>query len=385
MQNFVFHNPTTIYFGKGQIARLGEAVPLDAKTLLLYGGGSIMTNRVYEQVTHALEGRPLLAFGGIEANPTYETLMKAVELARREEITFLLSVGGGSVLDGTKFVGAAIPFQGEPWDILEKSAQLQRAVPLGAVLTLPATGSEMNPTAVISRTETRQKLAFKHPLVYPVFSILDPETTYTLPERQVANGIADTFVHVVEQYLTYPVGAHLQDRIAEGILRTLIEIAPKTLADPTDYESRANFMWCATMALNGLIGLGVPQDWSTHLIGHELTALYGIDHARTLAVVLPSLLHVQRKGKSRKLVQYAQRVWDVADGSEDERIDAAIAKTGAFFEQLGIPTRLAHYGVGADTPAQVERRLEKRGALPLGERKDMTPERVRAVLTHSLT
>ncbi len=386
MKNFAFHNPTKIYFGQGQLAKLDEAVPRDGVILMLYGGGSIKRNGVYDQVRQALGARAVLEYGGIEANPTYETLMPAVERARRDGVTFLLSVGGGSVLDGVKFVAAAIPFDGEPWDIVAKGAKLERAVPLGAVLTLPATGSEMNSYSVISRTSTQEKLSFGSPHVYPRFSILDPETTFSLPPRQVANGIVDAFAHVVEQYLTYPANAPLHDRLAEGILLTLIEIGPKTLADPTDYDSRAALMWCATMALNGIIGSGVPHDWATHGIGHELTVLYGLDHARTLAVVLPSLWHFQRDGKRAKLLQYAERIWGLTDGDEDARIDAAIAKTAAFFEHLGVPSRLAAYPhVAPDTPATVAARLADREAFPLGERLDITAERVREILTHSLS
>ncbi|MEM9665476.1 MAG: iron-containing alcohol dehydrogenase [Bacteroidota bacterium] len=386
MKNFEFHNPTRIYFGTGQIATLSDAVPRAGTTLLLYGGGSIKRNGVYDQVKDALGDRSVIEFGGIEANPTYETLMKAVAVAREADVRFLLSVGGGSVLDGTKFVAAAVPFEGDPWTILSEKKKPATALPLGAVLTLPATGSEMNPNAVISRRDTQEKLAFASPLLYPVFSVLDPETTFSLPPRQVANGIVDTFVHVMEQYLTYPAGAPLQDRFAEGILQTLIEEGPKTLSDPTDYTSRANLFWCSTLALNGLLRCGVPTDWATHVIGHELTALYGIDHARTLAVVLPSLLANQRAGKREKLLQYAHRVWHLTEGADDERIDQAIQRTAAFFESLGVPARLSRYDdVTPDTPQRVARRLKDRGATALGERGAVTPEQVAAILSDSLT
>jgi len=295
-------------------------------------------------------------------------------------------VGGGSVADGTKFIGAAIPFAGEPWDILEKHAPVSAAVPLGAILTLPATGSESNSFAVISRTEKGQKLAFSSPFGYPRFAVLDPQTTFSLPPRQVANGIVDAFVHTLEQYLTYPVNAPLQDRFAESILQTLIEVGPRTLAEPTDYDLRATFVWCATMALNGLIGVGVPQDWATHMIGHELTALYGIDHARTLAAVIPHLLRVQVEQKGDKLAQYAARVWGVGEGSRERRIEEGIQATERFFESLGVPTRLKTYGqVRPGTPATVARQLESHGMARLGERQDVTPERVERVLEMSLT
>ncbi|VTR97469.1 iron-containing alcohol dehydrogenase [Tuwongella immobilis] len=384
MQNFSFQNPVKLLFGKGQIANIAGEIPTTARVLMTYGGGSIKANGVYDQVKAALAQHTLMEFGGIEPNPRYETLMKAVELARAEKLDYLLAVGGGSVLDGTKFIAAAIPFVGEPWDILSKAAPITSAVPLASVLTLPATGSEMNTFAVISRNSTHEKLAFGHPLVYPKFSVLDPETTFTLPPRQIANGVVDAFTHTMEQYLTYPADAPLQDRFAESILKTLIEEGPKTLANPTDYTSRANFMWCATMALNGIIGCGVPQDWATHMIGHELTALHEIDHARTLAIVLPSIMHVKRDTKQGKLLQYAERVWDIRTGTDAERIDAAIAATRKFFESMGLPTRLNAYNVGEEVAGIVADRLSSRGEVALGEHKDITAQTVRDILRMSI-
>ncbi|MDD2765392.1 MAG: iron-containing alcohol dehydrogenase [Opitutaceae bacterium] len=380
MENFTFHNPTRIHFGRGQIAKLDRELPAKARVLLLAGGGSIRQNGVYDQVRTALGNRPVIEFFGVEANPDYDTLMKAVEICRREAVDWILAVGGGSVLDGAKFVAAATPFKGDPWDLLAKGEKVREALPLGAVLTLPATGSEANSAAVISRRARHEKLAFLSPLLFPRFSILDPESTFSLPARQVANGIGDAFCHVLEQYLTFPVNAAIQDRFAESILRVLIEEGPKTLADPKDYAARANLVWAATWALNTAIGVGVPQDWATHMIGHELTALHGLDHARTLAVVLPSLLQVQRDGKREKLLQYAARVWDLRDGGEDARIDAAIAATRKFYESLGIGTHLADYGVPAGVAAEVARQLEARGAIKLGERGDITPAVVEKIL-----
>jgi len=384
MQNFEYVNPDKILFGKGQIAKLPDEIPPEALILMTYGGGSIKRNGVYDQVTAALKGRRVLEFGGIEPNPTYETCMQAVEIVRREGVNFLLAVGGGSVVDGTKFIAAAARFEGEPWDILAKGAAVKSAAPLGVVLTLPATGSEMNTFAVISRQSTAEKLAFGSPAVYPKFSILDPETTFSLPPRQVSNGIVDAFAHVLEQYLTYPANAPLQDRMAEAILLTLIEEGPKTLANPADYDSRANVMWCATMALNGLIAVGVPQDWTTHMIGHEITALHGLDHAQTLAITFPGTLAVRRGAKREKLLQYAARVWGIRDGGEDERIEGAIAKTREFFESVGVKTRLSDYGLTRDTIAQVAARFEKRGWKGIGERGDIGPREVEAILACSV-
>jgi NADP-dependent alcohol dehydrogenase len=383
MENFEFFNPVKILFGKGQIARLRGQVPEGARLLVTYGTGSIKRNGVYDEVMAALEGHSVSEFGGIEPNPAYETLMKAVEVVKRENLAFLLAVGGGSVLDGTKFIAAAARFEGEPWDILAKHAPVNAAVPLGAVLTLPATGSEMNCTAVISRASTQEKFFFASPSVYSKFSIIDPQVTFTLPARQVGNGIVDAFAHVLEQYLTFPASAPLQDRFAESLLLTLLEEGPKTLAHPTDYDARANLCWCASMALNGLIGLGVPQDWTTHMIGHEITALCGLDHAQTLAIVFPGTLAERKQAKRAKLLQYAERVWGLRSGTADEKIDQAIQRTRAFFESVGVKTHLKDYGVAPEVVNSISKRLAARGWTALGERKDIGPKEVEAVLSRS--
>ena len=383
MNNFQYHNPVRILFGKGQITQLPKQIPAQAKIMLTYGGGSIFKNGVYDQVKAALSSYTVVEFGGIEANPTYETLMKGVEIARQEGIDFLLSVGGGSVLDGTKFMAAAIPFKGpDAWQIVANRAKFTKAIPIGAVLTLPATGSEMNYYAVISRQETQEKKGMGYPLVYPQFSILDPETTFSLPLRQIANGIADAFTHVMEQYMTYPVRAEMQDRMAEAVLLTLIDEGPKMLANPTDYDSAANIMWAATMALNGLLAAGVPTDWATHQIGHELTALHGIDHARTLAVVLPHLLEIKKETKREKLLQYGRRVWQLI-GTDDEIVTSAIQKTADFYESLGIPTKASAYAIPASTVTEVVQRFEARG-MNFGELADITTQVVGEILEISL-
>ncbi len=385
MLNFEFHNPTRIVFGQGKVADLARLVPPQARVLVLYGGGSARKTGTLDEVMAALAGRTVTEFGGIEPNPTYETLMRAVEQVRTEKVDFLLAVGGGSVIDGTKFVAAAACFDGEPWDILlQRGRNVQRALPMGTVLTLPATGSEMNNGGVVTRKATQAKLSFSSTHCFPQFSVLDPTKTYTLPREQIANGLVDAYVHVMEQYLTYPVQARPQDRFAEGLLQTLVEIAPGALAEPPDYDHRANLMWTATLALNGLIGAGVPQDWATHMIGHELTALYGIDHARTLAIVLPSLMQSQRAAKRDKLLQYAERVWHVGAGTEDERIDAAITHTRAFFESVGIPTRLSAYGLGREAVDAVVAQLTAHGMLKLGEHRSITPEVSRVILEAAL-
>ncbi|MDR6983328.1 NADP-dependent alcohol dehydrogenase [Rheinheimera pacifica] len=384
MFNFSFQNPTRIVFGKDQLTQLAKLIPPGSKVLLTYGGGSIKKNGVYDQVVKALAGFDWQEFSGIEPNPSFETLMRAADLVRREKIDFLLPVGGGSVIDGTKFIAAAAVFDGDAWDILAKAAKVTAAIPLGCVLTLPATGTESNGNSVVTRYETQQKLSFSSSLVYPTFAILDPTVTFSLPPKQVANGVVDAFVHVMEQYMTYPVNAPVQDRFAEGILQTLIEEGPKALSQPDNYDVRANVMWAATMALNGLIGQGVPQDWATHIIGHEITALYGLDHAQTLAIVLPSLLQQQRRQKCDKLLQYGRRIWQLQHQDEERLIDDAIAHTRAFFEQMGVPTRLADYGIKADAVDKLVAALQANGMLKLGEHADITPDISRQILQRAV-
>lgn len=379
MNNFIFSNPTKIAFGEGQIQELKNLLPKNARVLLTYGGGSIIKNGVYDQVVSALQGRTWFEFGGIQPNPHYETLMQATELAKEREVEFLLAVGGGSVVDGTKLIAAAMHFEGDPWDILAKNAPVHRATPLGCVLTLPATGTESNGNAVITKEATKEKLGFGSPLVYPQFAILDPTTTYSLPPRQIANGVVDAFVHIMEQYMTYPVNAKVQDRIAEGLLLTLIEEGPKALENPRDYGVRANVMWAATLALNGLIGVGVPQDWATHMIGHELTAMHGLDHAQTLAIVLPAVMQHKRAQKREKLIQYGKRVWNL-QGSDDAIIDGAIAATKQFFESMGNPTTLSSYGVPRESIPKLVNMLVKHNYVALGEHGDITPEDSRKIL-----
>lgn len=384
MYNFEYQNPVKIIFGKGEIAKVGKNIPDGSKILLTYGGGSIFKNGVYDQARASLKGFEVVEFGGIEPNPHYETLMKAVTIVKNENITFLLSVGGGSVIDGTKFIAAAACYtNGDPWDILLKRAPVKEAIPHGTVLTLPATGSEMNAGAVITRIETLEKLSFMSPKVMPLFSILDPETIYSLPDKQIANGIVDAFVHVIEQYLTFPVNSPIQDRFAESILKTLVEEGPKVLANKTNYDAAANFMWSATLALNGLIAVGVPQDWATHMIGHELTAYHGIDHARTLAIVLPGVMHIKREQKKEKLLQLGERVWGVFDGTDDERIDQTIQKTIEFFESVGIKTKLPDYSVTEETIATITDRFKKRG-YKLGEKTNIGPDEIKLILEDRL-
>lgn len=375
MNNFNFYNPTQIVFGKDRLGELNNLVPKNARVLVTYGGGSVKKFGTLDKVLKALEGREVFEFGGIEPNPRYETLMKAVKVVKDENIDFLLAVGGGSVMDGTKFISLASQYDGNALDLLRDrmaAASLTKALPLGTVVTLPATGSEMNAGGVV--TSELGKRGFGNQLVFPKFSMLDPTLTFTLPETQVANGIVDTFIHVVEQYVTYPAEGRFQDRTAEGILQTLVEIGKATIENPTDYDLRANLVWCATMGLNGLIGAGVPQDWSTHMMGHELTAAFGIDHGKTLAILQPTIWDIRFEKKKAKLAQYAERVWNITTGSEEERARLAIEKTREFFESLGIKTRLSDYGVKEEQLDAVVEALKEHKMTNLSETRDLTPD-----------
>jgi NADP-dependent alcohol dehydrogenase len=376
MFNFEFENPTKIIFGKDQIKKLPEEIPANARILMVYGGGSIKRNGIYDQVKSALQDYDMLEFGGIPANPEYEVLLRALKVIKDESINFLLAVGGGSVIDGTKFLSSAALYPGdEPWDILRKGIRTQEAMPFGTVLTIPATGSEMNSGAVITRSSIQQKLGMGGPGLFPKFSILDPQVIKSLPERQLANGITDAFTHVLEQYMTYPVGALLQDRFSESIMQTLIEIAPRIIANPADYKAASDFMWCCTMALNGLIQKGVPGDWAVHAMGHELTALYGIDHARTLAIIAPNHYRYNFDAKKDKLAQYAERVWGINEGSLEDKARIAIAQTEKFFHSMGIKTKLSEYTTSYPGTAElINRRFTERGLTGIGEHKNLTPD-----------
>ncbi|MDZ4667297.1 MAG: iron-containing alcohol dehydrogenase [bacterium] len=382
MNNFEFKNPTKILFGKGQIAHIKNEIPLGAKVLMLFGGGSIKSNGVYDQVKAALANFEVLEFGGIPANPEYSVLMQALKVIKNEQVTFLLAVGGGSVIDGTKFLSAATLYDGnEPWDILVNKIVTLKGLPFGTVLTLPATGSEMNSGAVITREETKEKLGMGGAGLFPQFSVLDPQVIHSIPQKQLANGVTDAFTHVLEQYLTYPIGASLQDRFSESILQTLIEVAPQIMKDPSDYVAASNFMWSCTMALNGLIQKGVPTDWAIHAMGHELTALFGIDHARTLAIIAPSHYQFNFESKKEKLAQYAERVWNVVDGSTEDKAKAAIEKTEAFFNGLGIDTKLSKYTANYEGTAElISKRFIERSWLALGEHQSLTPQNVEVIV-----
>ncbi len=382
MLNFEYYNPVNLVFGEGQTTKLTTLIPQNAKVLMVYGGGSIFKNGVHQQVAEALKDHNVTEFGGVEPNPRFETLMKAVKVVKDNNIDFILAVGGGSVIDGVKFISAAANYKGDAAEILRKRLRIEEnALPFGTVLTLPATGSEMNSGSVVTIEATQEKLPFGGPALFPQFSICDPKVVASLPTRQVQNGVIDAYTHVLEQYLTYPHDALLQDRIAEGILQTLIEIGPKVAENPADYKLAANFMWSCTMALNGLIQKGVPTDWATHMIGHELTALYEIDHARTLAIIGPNLYRVMFDTKKDKLAQYGQRVWGITANTVEEAATQAIERTVQFFHTMGMDTKLSNYTPGYEKTADfIVNRFEERGWKALGERQNITPEKVRAIV-----
>jgi len=382
MNNFTYLNPVKVVFGKDTIEQLTDLIPNTENILMVYGGGSIKKNGVYDQVNSALKNHKVYEFSGVEPNPTYETCMNAVEYVKKHKINFILAVGGGSVLDAVKFIAAATKvINKDPWGILTGEVKIEAALPLGSVLTLPATGSEMNCNSVISKKATDEKLAFSNPLVYPVFSIVDPQTNYSLPLRQTINGIVDSYVHVMEQYMISNDNTPLQDRQAEAIIQTLIEIAPTVLSEPENYDARANLCWCATQALNGLISCGVVTDWSTHGIGHELTAFYGIDHAQSLSVVMPRLWNNQREIKKDKLIQYGRRIFGITSKNSNEVINEAIAKTEEFFRSCGVKTKLSEYNVdSAEAADKISRRFKERN-LNIGEKGQITPEDVKDILS----
>lgn len=389
MLNFDVVNPTRILFGTNHYSQLPTLISgytEKKKIMIAYGGGSILENGIYNKVTSELSSYEIINFGGIEANPQFHTLMKAAEICRVEGIDFILAVGGGSVIDAVKFVCGASEYEGDPWDVLlrKDGCVFTKSLSFGTVLTLPATGSEANSGAVISRDDTKEKRTMGGPLFFPKFSICDPTVVSSLPKRQIANGVTDAFVHTLEQYLTYPTDNLLQEREAEAILCTLIEVGPKVLCEPHNYKWAANLMWAATHALNGNLRCGVPTDWTTHMIGHELTAIYGIDHAITLAIIAPRLYENQFENKKAKLVQYGIRVWGLK-GTDNEIAAHAIEKTETFFQSLGIQTRLKFYtdntlGIGE----RIKNRFIERDWLKMGERQSIEPNDIFDIVEKSI-
>lgn len=386
MRNFNYYNPVKIIFGKGRLEEIGEYIPKSSKIMITYGGGSIKNNGIYESLMNKLSGFSIIEFGGIEPNPHYETLMKGVDIARKEEVEFIIAVGGGSVIDGTKFISAAIPYKGEDeWNIVKNREVISKAIPFGVVLTLPATGSEMNSGAVITKSATKDKLAFSSEKLFPQFSILDPVFAYSLPKRQLSNGLIDSFVHILEQYLGFDDKSYVSERFSEGLLRNIIDLSSTiSSANNISYDDMANFMWTATMALNGLIACGVKEDWATHMIGHELTALYGLDHAVSLAIVLPGLLDFVKTSRRQKLLQYAYRVWDIDIKNEDKAISEVIMKTEELFTNIGIKTKFSDYGIGIEVIEKVKEKFLGRGVKYISMLKDVEVDDINVILSRRL-
>ena len=382
IKNFTFQSPTKIIFGKGAVGALKREIPIDKRLLLLYGCQSLKKYGAYDSIKKALADRAeVFEFSGITSDPEYDYLLKCVDFIKTNKIDYILAAGGGSVIDAAKFVALASLYDGEPWNIVECfGACCKKALPLAVVVTLPASGSEVNRDAVISRTSKKAKLPLGNPAVYPEFAILDPELTFSLPSEQTANGILDTFVHVLEQYLTYQVNAKLQDRFAESILTTLIEDGPVAMNEPENYEARSNLMLSSSMAMNGFLRAGVPMDWATHMISHEITSLFGITHARALAIVIEPYLNYCKEKKFQKLLQYSRRVWNIYEADENKAIDASIKMTMDFFKSLGFKTKLSDYDLTDKDVEKITKQLISHRMVKLGENRDITPEAVASFL-----
>lgn len=365
MFNFDYFNPTKILFGRDRLSELDVEIPIDSRIILVYGQGSAVRSGLIDRIRDILGDRIVGEFYGIEANPRFNTLMEGVDRIAACGADFLLAVGGGSVMDGTKFMALASQYEGDDLLSFLKSYRLgscvDKALPLGVVCTLPATGSEMNCGGVISYEDG--KFYFSSPLVYPKFSFLDPTLTFTLPREQVANGIVDAFVHILEGYVTKNVEARFQDRACEGLLRTLIEIGKKSMDNPDDYDARANLVWCSTMALNGMLSVGTPEDWRGHMLGHQLTASFGFDHGKSLAVVMPALWSVARDEKRAKILQFGERVFDIVGdvSNEEATVDRIIDRLREFFESLEVKTRFSDYGMGQEEVEVILAGLAKYG------------------------
>ncbi len=381
MQNFTFFNDTTYVFGKGQIARLTELLDPKYKVLCIFGGGSVKKNGVYDQVKAALAGRDVVEFWGVTPNPTAETAREIIALGLKEKVDFLLAVGGGSVVDCTKIVAAGIRHpELDPWEIATVGAATQ--IPFGCVMTMPATGSEMNNGAVLSNLATKEKTG-RYRGDYPRFAIVDPETLKTIPIRQRANALADIVVHCLEQYVTTPGQNRVLDRWAEGVILSTMEISSKVLSEDADYDTLCDYAYCATMALNNFLRMGITQDWVTHQIGHQLTALHGITHGESLTMIWTGTARVLREQKKGKLLQMAERIFGITEGTDDERIDLALEKMEAWFKSLGLATRLSEKGIGMETIDFLEKRFNDYNN-PLGEAKNVTGAVIRQIMLDRL-
>lgn len=389
MNSFTFHNPTKILFGEGMVDQLGEQIAaLGSKTVLLvYGGGSIKKTGLYDRVLKQLKqiGVRAVELPGVEPNPRVSTVRRGIELCRSEQVDLVLAVGGGSVIDAAKAVAVGVPYEGDVWDFLIRKAKIEAALPLATVLTLSATGSEMNGGAVITDWEQKLKKSFSSPYSYPKFSILDPTLTYTVPVNQTVNGIVDTMSHVMEQYFSQTTNTPLQERLCESILQTVIENGEKALKDPSHPEARANLMLCSTYALNGgMISVGMQGDWATHGMEHEVSAIYDIAHAEGLAILFPNWMKYVYRERIERFVQFAVRVWGIdPEGKSDEEIAlAGIQATRDYFTRIGAPARLSDLNIGDDQLQRMADEAVRFG--PIGWFKKLNSEDVLAILRMSL-
>lgn len=383
MNAFQFHNPTRIVFGRGSVEQLGAlAKPFGQTVLLVYGSGSIKRSGLYESVLAQLQsiGARVSELPGIEPNPRLATVKKGIEIARANRVDLILAVGGGSVIDAAKAIAVGVPYEGDVWDFCMRKAVIREALPLGTVLTLAATGSEMNGNSVITNWETQQKRSFGCAHAYPKFSILDPSLTFSVPHNQTVNGSVDIMSHVFEQYFSLTENTPLQERFCESILQTVIENVPIALAEPDHYDARANLMWAGTMALNGVISVGVAQDWASHAIEHEISAIYDIPHGAGLAIVFPNWMKYVHRQRLDRFVQFATRVWgiDPAGKSAEETALAGIDATRSFFTRIGAPASLADFQIGSDRLDRMADEAVRFG--PIGSFRKLNREDVRAIL-----
>jgi alcohol dehydrogenase YqhD (iron-dependent ADH family) len=385
LQNFVFHNPTKLIFGKGTLPSLKEEVPkYGKKVLLVYGGGSIKRNGIYEETMKYLReiDAEVFELPGVEPNPRLSTVHKGVEICKKENIELLLAVGGGSVIDATKAIAVGAKYDGDVWDIITKKAEVKDALPLGTVLTLAATGSEMNSGSVITNWETQEKLGWGSPYSFPKFSILDPTHTFTVPRDQTVYGIVDMMSHALEHYFSLAPNVPYNERMVESLLTTVIETAPKLLEDLQNYEYRETIMFCGTMALNGVINQGMRGDWATHGIEHAVSAVYDIPHGGGLAIIFPNWIRYNLDVTTPKMKQLAIRVFNVdSTGKSDRQIaEEGIDRLRQFWNSIGAPSRLADYNIDdSKLELMAEKAVSPAGG-SLGRFKELTKRDVLEIL-----
>ncbi|MBL7157856.1 MAG: iron-containing alcohol dehydrogenase [Candidatus Omnitrophica bacterium] len=387
MQNFVFNIPTRVHFGKGEVRALEEELEgRTKKVLIVTGQGSVKKYGIFDNVVETLKkaGISYVELSGIKPNPRLKSVYKGIEICRKESVDFILAVGGGSVIDTSKAIAAGTRYEGDVWDFFVKNIPCAAALPLGSVLTLAATGSEMNSYAVITKEDEERKLAFGSPFVKPVFSILDPEYTYTVNKYHTAAGVADIMAHVFEEYFSQPSSAYVQDRMAEALLRVCIRYGPRACEKPRDYEARANIMWASSLALNGLLGEGKSGDWACHSIEHEISAIYDISHGVGLAIIVPNWMkHVLSSETLEKFVEYGINTWGIEKKKKDIDIaNASIEKTREFFNSLGLPSKLSKVNVAADRFKDMARAAIKTHP-QVGSFKKLSEKDIIQILTES--